>query len=302
MIRMLILSACGFLSNNTCGAQNVGILPLTGIKYYKEGVWAKSIDIRIDGSQLVSNKIPVNREVELVLQMPTGFTADKKKFSYPAAEYILTTTKGDLILNTPNLLLKNETTGFAPKDFKSLSMKFALTADLVKMNSSVMVKVRIYDLKSGNQLRLEFPVNLIVKPGDVLQVSKTVKPLKCPPNAMAFVCGVKANTMYLSLDTNIKVNPKRAYYTLDIVGITGTSLGGIFDGKESFWVYDSDFKEIKITDILLKQVGGAMENSNVDYTLKVPFRLKKDPPKGYTIRFRWESADKSQVIDVVVTI
>ena len=67
-------------------------------------------------------------------------------------------------------------------------------------------------------------------------------------------------------------------------------------------MYDAQLNEIKITDILLKQVGGALENNNVDYTLKIPFRLKKAAPKGYIVRFRWESPDKTQVIDLVVTI
>ena len=300
MIRLLILSACGFLCINNCIAQNIGMLPLTGIRYHKEGIWAKSIEVRIDGSQLLSNKIPLNREIEFLLQMPTGFAADKKKISYPAAELTLTTAKGDLLLVTPNLLLKNETTGFALKDFKALSMKCILTSDLVKSNIAVIAKLRVFDLKSNNQLRLEFPINFIVKSGEVLQISKVVSVVKSPPNVMLFVSGVKARTVYLSVDTSIKVNPKMAYASLDIVGIVGTSLGGIFAGKESFWVYDADLKEIKINDILLKQVGGAMENNDVDYTLKVPYRLKTLPPKGYFVRFRWESGDKSQVIDAVV--
>ena len=76
----------------------------------------------------------------------------------------------------------------------------------------------------------------------------------------------------------------------------------MFDGKESFWVYDSDLNEVKISDILLKQVKGAMENDMVDYTLKIPYRLKAKPVKLYTVRFRWESPDKTQVIDIVVII
>ena len=302
MNRLLILSACCFLWINSCIAQNIGILPLTGIRYYKEGIWARSIDVKLDGLQLISNKIPLNKEIELVLQQPTGFTLDKKKISYAAAEFIITTTKGELLLKTPNVLLRNESTGYAPKDFKALSMKYALTADLVKANSSVIVKVRVFDLKGTNQLRLEFPVSFINKVGDLLQVSKVVKTLKSPPGSVAMVSGVRANTMYVSVDTTIKVDPKMAYASLDISGIGGTSLGGIFEGKESFWVYDADLKEVKINDILLKQVGGALEDNMVDYTLKIPFRLKKAAPKGYTIRFRWESADKSQVIDVVVVI
>ena len=301
MIRLLILSVCGFLWINACIAQNIGILPLTGMRYYKEGIWAQSIDVKIDGSQLLSNKIPLNKEVEFVLQLPTGFTPDKKKISYPAAELTLTTTKGDVLLVTPNLLLNKEAAGFAPKDFKALSMKCILTSDLVKLNNNVIAKLRVYDLKGKNQLRLEFPISFIVKSGEPFQISKIVTTIKSPPNALIRVSGVKGRVAYLSVDTSIKVDPKMAYSSIDIVGISGTSLSGIFAGKESFWVYDADLKEIKINDILLKQVGGAMENNDVDYTLKVPYRLKTAPPKGYVIRFRWESGDKSQVIDAVVS-
>nr|HNH21677.1 hypothetical protein [Ferruginibacter sp.] len=60
--------------------------------------------------------------------------------------------------------------------------------------------------------------------------------------------------------------------------------------------------EVKITDMLLKQVKGAMENNNVDYTLKIPYKQKNTPAKVYTVRFRWESPDKKQLIDVVVRI
>jgi hypothetical protein len=116
------------------------------------------------------------------------------------------------------------------------------------------------------------------------------------------VSGVKAFRMYFKIDTTIRVNAKTAFASIEIVGITGTSLGGVFDGKEKFWVYDNRLNEIRITDMLLKEVGGAMENNDVNYTLKVPFRLKQAPPKGYIVRFRWESGDKSQVIDVVVNI
>lgn len=91
-----------------------------------------------------------------------------------------------------------------------------------------------------------------------------------------------------------------AYTSLDISNIEGSSISDIFSGKENFWVYDSELNEVKITDMLLKQVKGALENNNVSYTLKIPYRPKTSIAKLYTVRFRWESPDKTQVIDVVV--
>ena len=87
---------------------------------------------------------------------------------------------------------------------------------------------------------------------------------------------------------------------MNISNIVGSSIAGIFEGKENFWVYESDLNEIKITDILLKRVKGAMEDEIVDYTLKISYRLKTNKFKSYFVRFRWESSDKKQLIDVVV--
>ena len=166
-------------------------------------------------------------------------------------------------------------------------------------NFSGLLKVRLYDLKGKNQLRLEIPVSF-AKPGEPLQVSKSAKNIKSNTGVYGMINGLQAKDMLVNVDTTIKVSPKMAYTSMDISNIEGSSLSEIFQGKESFWVYDSELNEVKITDILLKKVKGAMENNTVNCTLKIPYRLKSNYAKLYTVRYRWESADKSQVIDVVV--
>lgn len=299
--KCFVLSAISILWLTQGIAQNNGILPLTGLKYFKEGVSAKAIDVKIDGSSLLSNRVPLNKEIELALQDPAGFAEDKSKTVFVAAELMIISPKGDILSKNPNVFIKNEAKGFASKDIKNLSIKFGIPADIMKLYWSATVKVRLYDLKSKNQLRLEFPF-MMTKPGEALQISKAVKAMKLPDGSYGMINGLKAKNMLVAVDTTIKVAPKMAYTSLDISSIEGSSISGIFQGKESFWVYDNNLNEVKITDMLLKQVKGAMENNNVDYTLKIPYRLKSSPGKVYTVRFRWESSDKKQVIDVVVTI
>jgi len=297
-----IFLTAGFLWTNASLAQSNGILPLTGLRYFKEGIWAKAMDVKIDGALLLSNRLPLNKEIEIALQQPSGFAEDKNKMVFAAAELMIVSVRGDVLLKNPNIFLKNETSGFAAKDIKILSIKFGINAEVMKSNmNGGIVRVRLYDLKSKNQLRLEFPIT-IAKPGEALQVSKVAKTINLPDGSMGMINGLKAKHFMVALDTTIKVAPKMAYTSLDISNIEGSSISGIFQGKENFWVFDNNLNEIKITDILLKQVKGAMENSNVDYTLKIPYRLKNSPAKVYTVRFRWESPDKKQVIDVVVTI
>lgn len=299
---LLILFAGSFLFLNNSFAQNNGILPLTGLRYFKEGVLAKHIEVRIDGAQLLSNRVPLNKEIEITLQQPSGFAAANNKTFFAGAELIVLSPKGEILSSEPNILLQNQSTGFAAKDLAAFSIKFSINAALMKTNINGTVKIRLYDLKSKNQLRIEMPV-VFAKPGEQLQVSKIAKPIKSADGVTGMINGLKAKSMLVKVDTTIKVSPKMAYTSMDISNIEGSSIAEIFQGKENFWVYDSELNEIKITDILLKQVKGAMENNNVDYTLKIPFRLKSGQAvKPYTVRFRWEGPDKKQVIDVVVNM
>ena len=282
-------------------AQTKGILPLTGMKYFNEGLSAKSLNIKIDGAQILSNRIPLNKEIEISLQQTNGFTADNKKTSFAGAEVIVLSAKGEVLSNEPNVLAKNLATGFTANDLKNINIKFMVSAALMKTNLNAIVKVRFYDLKGKSQMRLEMPVTF-TRYGERLQVSKMVKAIKSADAVNGMICGLQAKNMQVRVDTTIKVAPKMAYTSMDISRIEGSSLAGMFDGKESFWVYDSDLNEVKISDILLKQVKGALENDAVDYTLKIPYRLKAKPAKLYTVRYRWESPDKTQVIDIVVVI
>ena len=282
-------------------AQSNGVLPLTGMKYFKEGIQAQSIAMKIDVAQLLSNRIPFNKDIELLVGQPTGFAADGSKKVYAGAELVIVSPKGEVLLKTPNLLLPNEGRGYTAKEISELSIKFNITPKMLSVYMNGTLQLRLYDLKSKSQMRFEMPVTFS-KMGEQLQVSNTAKTILQKDGAVGVVNGLKAKKVQVSVDTSIKVSPKMAYTSLDVSAIEGSSISGIFSGKETFWVYDENLNEVKITDMLLKQVKGAMENNNVDYTLKIPYKQKNTPAKVYTVRFRWESPDKKQLIDVVVRI
>ncbi|HMU10014.1 MAG TPA: hypothetical protein PKC54_08420 [Ferruginibacter sp.] len=296
--RFFVAMAFTCLFASACISQSNGLLPLTGLRYFTEGVSAKSIEVKIDGAQLISNRIPLNKDIEILLTRPAGFK-QANKIIYAGAEMTLVSPRGEVLSQIPNLLARNESTGFITGDLSALSIKFGITSEMIKANMNGTVKIRLYDLKGKSQMRLELPITL-ARIGEPLQVSKTTKPIQVKGGAVGVVNGLKAKNVLVSVDTSISVAPKMAYTSLDISAIEGSSISGIFQGKESFWVYDDNLNEVKITDILLKQVKGAMENNNVDYTLKIPYRLKNNTAKLYTVRFRWESPDKKQLIDVVM--
>ena len=299
--RICIFSCLVIIAINVSVAQSNGMLPLTGLRYFNEGLSAKTLDVKIDGQQLLNNRIPLAKEMEISILQPAGFKEENNKTIFAAAELVLLSPKGDVLSKIPNLLAKSEITGITSANSRVLGLKFSLTPDMLKLNTNATIKIRLYDLRSKSQMRLEMPI-AIMKPGEIIQLSKFAKTLNPSEGVNGIISGLKAKKMLVSVDTTISVAPKMAYTSIDISTIEGSSISGIFSGKESFWVYDTDLNEVKITDILLKQVKGAMENNNVDYTLKIPYRLKNNATKLYTVRYRWESPDKKQVIDVVVRI
>ncbi len=280
-------------------AQKKGMLPLTGIQFYNEGIWSNTIAVKISGERIYGNRIPVSREIEISLLQPTGFIADKKKNVFIGAEYSLVSAKGEVLRNIPNLLFQNETKGFTPKDLKEVVLKFGIAEGVIQPNSKATVRLRIFDLKGKKQLRLDYPIS-ISYPKEMIHLTKSVQTIKSPPGSIFMVTGIKAKSLVFSIDTAVKTEPKMAYLNIDISKIDGTDVISMLQGKDYFWVYDTAYNEIKIKEILLKKVGGAMEGGNVNSTVKIPFRLKTSAAKGYTIRYRWESADKQQVIDIVV--
>lgn len=294
-----LLLFCFMLYSNMSQAQKNGIMPLSGMKFFNEGLSADAINVKVDGAQLLSNRIPLNKEVEVELMQPAGFVIDNNKTFFAGAEVLILSPKGDVLSKIPNALVANQSTGFGAAFQKKFSIKFMVPGTLTKGNFAGQVKIRLYDIKSKSQLRLEMPVTY-ARPGETVHVSRTAKSIKTNSTAKAVSNGIQVKNMTVNTDTSIKVAPKMAYTSLDISSIEGSSMADIFGGKENFWVYDSELNEVKITDILLKQVKGALENNTVNYTLKIPYRPKATLAKLYTVRFRWESPDKMQVIDVVV--
>lgn len=296
--RLFILPIAVFFLLNESHAQSKGILPLTGIRYFNEGIWARDIEVKTDGFTVLNNRIPLNKEFEIRLQAPTGFTGDKANMVFAAAELTIVSLKGVVLSKIPNVFKDNEAKGFPAGTFKEVIVKISLKPELIKTDPGCIIKLRYYDLKSKNQLTLEFPVN-IAKPGEALEISKTVNDIKMTTPVLAKACGLTIKNINVTIDTSIKVSPKMAYTSLDISNIEGAGISEILSGKESFWVYDSNLNEIKITDRQLKQVGGSMENNTVNYLSKIPYRLKTAAGK-YIVRFRWESQDKRKIIDIVV--
>lgn len=301
MIKTLLLwPALVLFAANAVFSQTSGLLPLTGIRYFSEGIYARYAEVTIDGLTLINNRIPLNKEVIIKLQGPTGFTADAAKKIYPAVEVSYLNLRRQLLSTIPNGMKELEKSGMAFAGSKELVIKLTLPSQLLKTETAAVILLRYYDLKSKKQLRLEFPVS-IAPTTDAASLSRFTSTIKTGEQAIGLANAVGVDKALVTVDTSIRVAPKNAYLSIEIPVITGTSMTEVLGGTYSFWVFDNGMNEIKATDKLLKKVGGAMEDNLVNLTVKIPFRLKTDLKKNYSIRFRWESQDKKKVIDIVAT-
>ncbi len=293
---------CSFLCLvcNSSLAQTNGVLPLTGIQYFNEGISAKYVDVDINGAILLNNRIPANKEFTLKLQAPVGFVPDAAKKIYPAAEVTVLNSRKQVLASMGNVMKEYERTGFTAQGYNMLSLKVSLRSEWLKNETECVVQVRYYDLKSKKQMRLLFPVS-IATANEPLAVSKLPLSIKTSDESLGMSNALKIKKADIMVDTSIRVAPKNAYLSIDIPGITGTNMAEVLGGKYTFWVFDQSMNEIKIADKLLKKVGGSMEDELVNLTVKIPFRSKTDLKKGYIIRCRWESTDKKKIIDIVTS-
>ncbi|MBK7434769.1 MAG: hypothetical protein IPI66_13330 [Chitinophagaceae bacterium] len=183
--------ACCCLWMNHLSAQSKGILPLTGIRFVHEGIWSKSIVVRMNGQPLFGNRIPLNQQLELNLMLPTGFTVNKTKMAFVGAEVQVVSAKGDVLWKEENQLMAKAATGFSQKDLKLLILKFSVAEGLVQPNSKCSIRFRIYDLKGKNQLRLEYPVT-IAYPREKVYTSGSSQQLNAPAGTLVSLSDMKA--------------------------------------------------------------------------------------------------------------
>lgn len=306
-----------------CTAQKSGTLPYNGVRYFYEGITAKKIDVKIEDKDLKTNKIPLGKYVDFFINAPEGFTADANKKYYVGAEVLYISSDKKILSTTKNIFSDFETKGFTKEALANMKISINMRPEILNNNKNIDVLIRIYDLKSDKKLRLIFNADIIaaIDNSSATTATKPVTPATVPaatpvaaPASSAGadklfaekakptqVKGIKISDIEVSVDHSIRVAPTMAYLSIEMSGITGTSLQEITSGTESFKVFDENNKQLVIKDKLLKKIKGSMEDSIVDYTVKIPFRAKDLTGKKYKVIFTWSNGSKTKLIEVIST-
>ncbi len=272
------------------------VLPFTGAKILPAGLDAASVEIRVDGYLLTSNVVPVNKEIEVVLKMPTGFNKDASQKYYPAALVTITNPTGQVLGKTADAFAASATVGIVPEKFKELSVKTLLATATVKANKSTIVTIELSDRKSKNKTKLELPVVLAVV-GQPLRASAAVVKIKTSNGSNFLASNLSIATCKIGKDEAIKKDSTTSYASIEMETFTGIASEELLGGKESFFIYDAlTLASVPGTSQLLKSIKMSVEGGVSKYTVKIPYKKKTDPKK-YLVRFRWESKDGKKVIE-----
>lgn len=125
------------------------------------------------------------------------------------------------------------------------------------------------------------------------------KILKASDGSVATVSGpIKLTKIVVGLDTT--TSAKFACVDIYIPGITGTNFSEMLNANHSYYVLDAKGAKVPINEKVMKKVNGSMEDNLVNYTIKLPFKLKNDLTKNFTVYYHLETKDKTKTIDLEV--
>ena len=287
-----LICCCIFLTDST--AQSNGILPFTGIKYFREGVWGKQIEVTVKGNTLTSDQIPVNTDFDIKLLEPRGFIPDAAGKYYPGIKVLLLNAKKDTIGYSPNIFSKNESIGFSNASFKSLTVTLGFHTKL-KTGDTVFQYITFFDTRGNNKLLLEFPVVI----ADSLQLGDWIGTASGTRGYSAASCGsIQFKKFEMYLDSIYY--PKSLYHSIRAAELLGITPEEINKGSFRTWVYDENMKElppVKPSNQYAAKTFTGKEEVNI--LVQVPLNPADKNNKKYTVRYRWQNSNGKKVIDIV---
>jgi hypothetical protein len=296
MLRLLSLFVGIIIFSANIVAQKNGILPLNGIKYFRDGVWAKKIEVLVNDKTILSNKVPHNIDFDIKLVQPTGFVADGSGKFYPGIQVLLLNAKKDTLGYSPNIF-GSKPTPFEKMHFKSLTATLGYTQK-AKEGDTVYQYITFFDTRSKNELKLEFPVVISFKPDSLLTTEYTSTASGTKGYNAAATNGIQLNTIEAYLDSTYF--PKSLYYNLRSAKMLGITLDEAKAGTFTAWLYDENMKEVPQPK-QAQQYFALLKTGSDEINVLVQIALNPTDKnnKKYTARYRWESKDGKKVIDVV---
>lgn len=128
-----------------------------------------------------------------------------------------------------------------------------------------------------------------------------VKTLKASDGSIATVNGpLKFKAITVGLDTTTR--PDWAMIDIYIPAISGSNMNEMMAADHSYTVTDKNGKPVAFQQKVLKKINGAMEDNIVNYTMKIPYKLKKDGAKDLVVHYKMETKDKAKSLSMSIPV
>lgn len=278
-------------------AQEFGVLPFTGIRYFKEGLNATRIEVSLDGQTWTSNRLPIKTEFKIELKEPTGFKKDAEGRAYPGLEVLILGEKKDTLGYAPNMFGNQAGIGMDEFSLKSLKLNLGFN-EKTKAGDRCTLYITFFDLKSTGKLRMIFPVQIVesglpLDQTSVTQAAQSFKGFEVIATGIAFG---KPETFMDSL-----YFPNSLYHSIRVPEIKSLSPEEGRAGKYQVWIYDEKGEEKSPAKTIGHYIAltNSQEKDKVNILIKVPLAPQDPRNLTYLVRYRWESADGKKVIDLV---
>lgn len=294
VLRVLLLLT---IFSNVGFAQENGILPYTGIKYFKQGIWAKNIDVKLDGKTWTSNRLPIETEFIIKLEKPTGFSKDKEGRFFPVLELLIKGKNNDTLGYARNMFANSDGIGMDEYSFSNLTLTLGFNKK-VSPGDDCIIYMNYADRNSVNKLQLVFPVK-IVSPREPLDNTNMVYTSTSYTGYNTASAGVALRHPQTYLDS-FKY-PSFLYHSIRLAELNGLTTAEVNAGNYTIWLFDENMKEILPFKTGTHYV--AKTKKDVDDMVNILIRVPLDPSnknnKNYTVRYRWENNETKKIIDVV---
>lgn len=269
--------------------RNIHYLPFVSGKYEENGIKFSEIEISLEGYVWVSNKLPINKTFEVIMNEPTGFVVENG-ICYPGISLIIKNSKNDTLANVPNVY-EDKTDGFDLESLKSLTMSLGFN-EQSKVGDTLLLEIVFFDTKSDKKTKIDFSTIIV----------DSKLPLNNPSSSYSFksYTGYKVSS---SMDIpNVKNeytsinNEEYEILTLKEINIEEKNLSKM---KTSLTVYDNqiniiDPNKISVSLNVEKEMNLEKGTCNLIFTSK---RKKQTDIERFWM-FRLENLETNEVIEV----
>ena len=290
------IAFCFILFSGFSQTKQHGILPFTGLRYVENGISSKKIEVELEESKWISNKLPVKSTFEVKLVEPIGFSLDSAANYHPNIRLSILNEAGDTVGHTDTFI--GDGVLFPSFNFNNLSLSLAFKDGTPLGKYTIFAS--FYDELVPASLDIQLDVELVDEPHSNFTTnwhsSFTSYTGYHVETISTELSGITCSRDTIAYNNTVAVNMKIFEIKLPSQDLK--------KGTSSLIIYDANLNVIPLESlkyppsIELDHVQTANYNPNSYLSVIIVFPMSENI-EHYLYRWQWESADKKEKIDFI---